>query len=218
MKDLTIVVPCYNEASRGDIRRLESNINHIISLLKKTKYDFEILLIDDHSKDNTKELIKGMEGRIKRVRCLFHEKNIGRGGTVSDGIRNCNSRIVGFIDIDLSTPPHYILPLVREIEKGSDLATAERIYRFDREILSVFHRYVLHKGYRYLVKKFFRTKLRDTETGCKFFNRERILPILEEIKDNGWFWDTEIMIRSYFKGYKIKEVPTLYHRGDRSTT
>lgn len=57
-----------------------------------------------------------------------------------------------------------------------------------------------------------KTNLKDTETGCKFFNRERILPILNEIKNEHWFWDTEVMIRPLLKGYKIVEIPTVYIR------
>jgi glycosyltransferase AglD len=218
MKDLTLVIPCYNEASRGNANRLESNIKKIISTLEKTKYDFEILLIDDCSQDNTKEVIKGIASRNTHLRYFFHEQNVGRGGTVSDGIKNSDSKVSGFIDIDLSTPPHYIPPLLEEIENGADIATAERIYRLDKQILTVFHRYILHKGYRFLVRNLFKTKLKDTETGCKFFNREKILPVLDEIKDTKWFWDTEVMVRSYFKGYKIKEIPTLFIRGDSHTT
>ena len=127
MKDLTIVVPCYNEASRGTIKRLEENVNKIALVLGKTKYDFDILLFDDCSNDNTLELIKKICEKNDKVKYLFHKKNIGRGGTVSDGIKDSNSKIVGFIDIDLSTSPHYILPLVIEIEKGADIATGENI-------------------------------------------------------------------------------------------
>ena len=74
------------------------------------------------------------------------------------------------------------------------------------------HRFVLHKGYAYLVRKLLKLGLKDTETGCKFFDRERILPLLKDIKDNYWFWDTEIMARAYYNGLKIREIPFYYER------
>jgi hypothetical protein len=52
--------------------------------------------------------------------------------------------------------------------------------------------------------------LHDTETGCKFFRRDRILPILGTIKDGRWFWDTEVLVRPYYQGYSIAEIPTLF--------
>ena len=59
----------------------------------------------------------------------------------------------------------------------------------------------------------------DTEAGCKFFNRERILPVLASCEDQGWFWDTEIMLRSRMAGLKI-EFPTVLfvRRPDKATT
>ena len=64
----------------------------------------------------------------------------------------------------------------------------------------------------FLVKLLLKLDLKDTETGCKFFNREKILPILEEIHDRHWFWDTEIMARAYIKGLKIIETPSIFIR------
>ena len=59
----------------------------------------------------------------------------------------------------------------------------------------------------------------DTEAGCKFFDRQKILPVLDEIEDHHWFWDTEIMVRTFYKGYRIYEMPTLFvrNRAVRST-
>ena len=50
----------------------------------------------------------------------------------------------------------------------------------------------------------------DTEAGFKFFNKKRIIPILKEAENKGWFWDTEIIVRSYYKKYKIKQIPALF--------
>jgi hypothetical protein len=60
--------------------------------------------------------------------------------------------------------------------------------------------------------------LQDTETGCKIFNRRRVLPILDDIKDIHWFWDTEVMARSLVAGLKIVEVPTIFVREGSFTT
>jgi hypothetical protein len=52
----------------------------------------------------------------------------------------------------------------------------------------------------------------DTEAGFKFFNREKILPVINEVQDNHWFWDTEIMVRAFYHGLKMNEVPILFIR------
>ena len=62
-------------------------------------------------------------------------------------------------------------------------------------------------------------KFKDTEAGYKFFNRKKILPILEKTKDKHWFFDTEIVARSYWSGLKIKEIPVLFiRRNDKAST
>jgi hypothetical protein len=97
------------------------------------------------------------------------------------------------------------------INSGADIATALRVYKLTLN-LNVLLRWFLHKGYKTLAHIILKTPLRDTETGFKFFKRSKILPLLNEIEDKHWFWDTEIMIRAYYKSMKIIEVPTIYLR------
>jgi len=94
------------------------------------------------------------------------------------------------------------------IENGADVATARRWYPWS---LRSIHRQILSKVYIQLVRRLLRVPLSDTETGCKFFKRDRILPILDEIRASHWFWDTEIMVRSSLHGLSILEIPALYH-------
>lgn len=60
------------------------------------------------------------------------------------------------------------------------------------------------------MKHLLKVNFHDTEVGFKFFNHQKILPILDEIEDSRWFWDTEIIVRSYYKWLKIKEYPALF--------
>ena len=61
-----------------------------------------------------------------------------------------------------------------------------------------------------MVKRFLNLGLKDTEAGLKFFNRKKILPVLDKTEDKRWFFDTEIVARSLWEGLKITEVPVLY--------
>ena len=80
-------------------------------------------------------------------------------------------------------------------------------------------RYFMSRGYSWLVRRLLDVPLHDTETGYKFFRRERLLPVLDEIEDHGWFWDTEFMVRALRKGLKIREIPGAYvRRADKTST
>ena len=62
------------------------------------------------------------------------------------------------------------------------------------------------------MRRMLQVHLRDTETGYKFFKRTKILPVLDQIIDQRWFWDTEIMARCYLQGFTIVEIPCLFVR------
>jgi glycosyltransferase AglD len=214
--ELSVVIACYNEKVV-----LWDSVSELIKVINGTRYynSYELIFVDDCSKDNTIDLILDLMGNFPQVKMTLirHEKNTGRGRTVTDGIEAANGRLVGFLDIDLETPAHYIPAALKELENGYDVVTAQRVYKMIHWTL--FYRQILSVGYHKLQHSVLHLPLRDTEVGFKFFRRERILPILKKCQDQGWFWDTEIMARSYFAGLKIKEIPSLFiKRYDKKST
>jgi glycosyltransferase involved in cell wall biosynthesis len=211
--DLSLVLPCYNEEVV-----LEDSVAQIIEVLDGTRYSYEMIFVDDCSTDQTRRLIDRVIERYpdRRVSRIFHEQNVGRGGTVADGIRVSKGDVAGFIDIDLEVHARYIPSCVNAVENGADVAVGRRVYKLNLWSLD---RYVMSAGYVWLMRKLLGVDLNDTETGYKFFKRERILPVLDEIEDQGWFWDTEVMVRSHYKQYQIVEIPCLFlRRFDKKST
>ena len=204
--ELSLTVPCYNESPK-----LERNLVRLKEVLNSLAYQSEIIIIDDASSNNSVEIISRFleANQADNIKFIKHEKNKGRGGTVNDGIKSARGKICGFVDIDFSTSPWYIPALVMEINNGADVAIGQRIYKLKFKVL---HRWILSKGYKFLVKLFLGADLGDTESGCKFFNRDKIIPILDLVRDEKWFWDTEIIARSRLAGLKIKELPTVFIR------
>ena len=208
--DLSIVLACYNE-----MEHINKSLYKLVEYLDNTNISYELILIDDCSTDGTVQEIPKLAKKYPKIKWYLHKKNIGRGGTIAEGIKVAKGKMVGFIDIDLETPPWYILPVYIQIKNGYDIALAQRIYKFNiRKIL----RFITSRGYNILVRKLLEVPFLDTESGFKFFNKKKILPILEEIKDKRWFWDTEVIVRSYYKGYKIKEIPTLFKTDPNKTS
>lgn len=202
--DISIIIPMYNE-----VKVLEDSVNKIISIMDITKFSYELILIDDKSTDETIDIARDLSRKWPNIRLFIHKENQGRGATVAEGIKVAYGQIAGFIDIDLSTSPIYIPLLAHRIKNGTEVATANRIYKFSFRVIL---RWVMSKGYNVLFRFSTGIQLKDTETGCKFFNRGKILPVLDEIKDKYWFWDTEVMALTYLKGFNIEEVPTIFER------
>ena len=178
---------------------------------------YEVIFVDDVSRDSTREIIASLAAAHPgTVRVLLHDTNKGRGQTVTDGFRMARGAIAGFLDVDLEVHARYIPSLVKAIERGADVATVRRIYAFQIRSLD---RYAMSRGYSFLVRRLLEVDLNDTETGYKFFRREKLLPVLDEIRDPGWFWDTEFMVRAARRGLAMAEVPGAYiRRFDKTST
>ncbi|MBI3932655.1 MAG: glycosyltransferase [Acidobacteria bacterium] len=209
---VTVVLACYNEAEI-----LEESFTQIRDTLIELGRPFEIIFVDDVSRDATREIICSLVERHRALdlRVILHDANEGRGATVTDGFRAARGDVAGYLDVDLEVHCRYIPSLVHAIEKGADVATIRRIYAFQ---MVSFDRYLMSRGYSFLLRKLLSVPLADTETGYKFFRRERLLPVLEEIRDPGWFWDTEFMVRSWRRGLRIEEIPGAYVRRYEKTS
>jgi len=174
--------------------------------------EYEIIFVDDASIDRTPEILRRLvrAESLSRFRAVFHGKNTGRGRAVSDGIREASGEMVGCIDIDMEVHPRYISACCDAIRQGAQVALGSRTFKFVAR--GLFRRF-LSWGYAVLVRALLPLgKPLDTESGCKFFLRESILPMLDEVEDPGWFWDTEMMMRCRLAGLSIASVPCLYIR------
>src|SRR5437667_1351111 len=210
---LSVVLACYNEEEI-----LASSFAEIHEELEGIGCPYEFVFVDDASRDRTRDLIREIVAAHPSVaiQVILRETNRGRGATVADGFRAARGEIAGFLDVDLEVHARYIPSLVRAIDKGADVATVRRIYAFQLRSLD---RYFMSRGYSYLVRRLLGTSLRDTETGYKFFRRQALLPLLDEVRDPGWFWDTEVMVRAERRGLRIAEIPGAYvRRFDKTST
>jgi glycosyltransferase involved in cell wall biosynthesis len=210
---LSLVLACYNEA-----QHLEQSFAEIRDTLEQARFRFEILFVDDVSRDQTREILARLVARHPQlaIRTILHDVNRGRGATVTDGFRAARGEITGYIDVDLEVHSRYIPSLVRAIDQGADVATLRRIYAFQ---LGSLDRYFMSRGYSFLVRRLLGVDFADTETGYKFFRRSTLLPLLDEIDDPGWFWDTEFMVRAARRGLKVVEIPGAYiRRADKTST
>lgn len=204
--DLSLILACYDEEGV-----LERSVDEILQALDALDLSSEVIFVDDASQDQTGAIIDRIlrDNPHRNFSKLTHSYNVGRGGTVADGIRAARGRFVGYIDVDLEIRPRSIQPCLLALEQGYDVATASRIYKIQLRSL---HRHIMSRGYNALMRWWLDVPLKDTETGCKFFRREKILPILDRVVDQRWFWDTEIMVHAHVAELCIIEIPALFER------
>lgn len=210
--DLSLVLPCYNEEEI-----FTESVAKISETLDASGLTYEVIFVEDKSRDATANLLHQVLKKNKQFRALFHTVNKGRGASVSDGMRVARGRVVGFIDIDCEVSPVYIPEMVTMIEHDkADVVLGNRIYRTG---ITRIHREILSAGYRWLADTMIGTGKMDTESGYKFFDRKKILPVLNTCNHTGWFWDTEIVIRAKQAGLRVMAIPVLFlRRTDKTST
>lgn len=210
--DVSLVLPCYNEHEI-----FNRSIKRIIDVLCQTDFTWEIILVEDKSIDNTVQLINKALKQYSRLNlsAYFHEFNQGRGQAVIDGFKRAQGKYVGFIDIDLETGEWYLPKFFSELEKGVEAVIACRVYDFSFWSLP---RYLATKTYILLRKFLLGLPYADTEGGYKFFRRSQIMPIISQVKNKGWFFDTELMARCNQKKLKTVEVPVAFVRNKNKTS
>ncbi len=210
--DLSLILACYNEATH-----FAKSLRQIVAVLERSIYSWEIIFVDDHSKDATPTLILQACRKDSRLHAQYHAVNTGRGRTVADGMHASRGRVVGFIDIDCEVSPVYIPQCVGSIIRNkADVVVGKRVYK--TRITSIF-REIFSVGYQWLAQRIVDTGGIDTEAGYKFFLRRRILPVLAKTKHPGWFWDTEIIVRARRAGLRVIEEPVLFlRREDKKST
>jgi glycosyltransferase involved in cell wall biosynthesis len=206
MINLSLIIACYNEKSH-----LENNFRKINWILSNLKVPYEIIFVEDFSDDGTRGVIRKIVKEFPDVDIvtIFHKENIGRGGSVAEGIKIAKGEIVGFLDVDLEVSEQYIPAFYWRIKEGYDMAIGKRSYEFTP---SKIIRFITSRGYAYLVKRLLKLPFQDTEAGYKFFNRRKILPVINMTHDKKWFWDTEIVVRSLKSKLKIAEIPIIFVR------
>ena len=209
--EITAIIPVFN-----DRPSLEIALGISVETLSVITPDFEILVAEDGSTDGSTEYVREYEKRDRRVRLLHSDERQGRGRALNRAIKEARGSIVCYYDVDLATDMRHLPDLISAVRNGSDISTGSRLLP-QSDIVRSGDREIASRGYNLLVRMILQSSLYDHQCGFKAFNRDRILPLLPEIRSNHWFWDTEILVRSQRRGYRISELPVRWRAGKGTT-
>jgi dolichol-phosphate mannosyltransferase len=214
VRDLSLIVPCYNEAGY-----LEESVLKIERILSNSHLKAEIVFVDDMSEDGTREIVDRLVAENSNYSKVFHTRNLGRGKAVQSGVEVSKGEIVGFVDIDLEVSAEYIPEVVRIAQQSeADVVTGCRRIVFSWSLYPLL-RLVLSYGYRWLYQLVLSIPIKDPETGFKFFKKNALKKVLVYAQNPGWFWDTEVMAYTYLLGLKLIEHPVVFlRRNDKKSS
>lgn len=209
-KDLSIIIPAYNEENRI-IKSLEKAITY----LENHNYNFEIIVVDDGSSDNTTKVLTNYH---PKVTVLSLNKNLGKGAAVRKGMLQAIGNVKLFSDADFSTPIYEITKLLDKIQSGADICIGSRA--IDRKMVKEhqpFYREFMGKTYNKIVQLLVFKGITDTQCGFKAFTKKASEIIFPNAKINGFSFDVELLFLAHKFGLKVEQVPVEWYNDKRST-
>jgi dolichyl-phosphate beta-glucosyltransferase len=204
---LSIVIPAYQEE-----QRLPRYLGEVQRHLADKRYLWEIIVVDDGSTDNTMNIVLAEQAKDSHIKAIRLEQNSGKGSAVMRGIQEARGRYIIFSDADGSTPAQEIDKLLPVLESGSEVAVGSRILKapeLERNRRAL--RQLLGMVFYRLVNFFAVPGVGDTQCGFKGFRQDVARHLFNNLTEQGWAFDVEVLYRAQLLGYAITEVPIQWH-------
>lgn len=209
-----IVVPVYNEE-----KELEKNITKLSDFCSENlkNYDWNITIADNASTDNTPLIAASIEKKNHRI-SNFRLEQKGRGRAVKQVWVESGKDLCVYMDLDLSTDLVHLPKLLSVLQSGFDIAIGSRLAFGARVEGRTFIREITSRTLNFFFIQFlFHTHFTDAQCGFKGVTKKIVERVIPHIKDNGWFFDGELLITSEKAGYKIYEIPVHWMDNPGST-
>jgi len=203
MKKLSIVVPAYNEG-----KRIEKTLREMSAFLQKQAFTYEILVVNDGSKDNTAEVVSGLSAQIANLKLIDNKENHGKGWVVKQGMLEATGDIRLFMDADNSTKVDEITKFLPYFEQGYDLVIGSR--RISGAVIAVhqpWFRDLQGSIFRLIVHILVPLGVTDSQCGFKAFTDKAAKAIFSKQRIFRWAFDVEILALARKMKFKIKETP-----------
>jgi glycosyltransferase involved in cell wall biosynthesis len=199
---IEIVVPVFNEEAT-----LERNVELLLDYMRREfPFRFSIVVADNASTDTTPLITSMLAAQHDEVAALRLESK-GRGLALRSAWLASGADVLSYMDVDLSTNLESFLPLVAPILSGhSELAIGTRLARHAHVRRRV-KREVLSRGYNGLIHAAFGAFFSDAQCGFKAIRADVARSLVPRIHDDGWFFDTELLLLAERLGLRVHEVP-----------
>ena len=198
---VTVVIPCYNE---------KTTILKVVEMVKASPVDVqEIVIVDDGSKDGTRDILRDVVSADPVCRVIYHEKNLGKGGALATGFKAATGDIVIIQDADLEYDPADYPRLVKPIEDGkADVVFGSRFMGGDAHRVVYFWHMMGNRFLTLASNMFTNLNLTDMETCYKVFRREILANV--EIRERRFGIEPEITAKIANMHCRIYEVGISY--------
>jgi len=206
-KSISFVLPAYNEEAN-----IEKAVRSMVEVAQRLELeDYEVIAVNDGSRDKTGEIIDRLAKENSRVRAIHHPTNLGYAEALKNGFTSARCKLVFYTDSDLQFDVNEIKNLLPAIE-DYDIVCGFRIYRYDP-----LSRLILAWGYNLVARIIFGIRVRDIDCAFKLFRKE-VFDVIR-IRSKKFFVDTEILAKARHHGFRMTEIGVRHYprAGGQST-
>ena len=199
--DLSVVVPCYNEAPR-----LRPTLERLQLHLDDVGRPYEVIFVDDGSKDGTLPCLREAASSWPQAQVVALGVNAGKGRAVASGVRVSRGDVVLYSDADLSTPIEELDKLERALRRGADVAFGSRSAAGGNPVARQLHRRIMGRLFNLVVRALLLPGFGDTQCGFKALRGEVARELFADLVTDGFAFDVEILWRAQCAGFHLEEV------------
>jgi dolichyl-phosphate beta-glucosyltransferase len=205
----SIIIPAYNEGAR-----VGATLEKVLAYVAERGWSAEVIAVNDGSRDNTAEIIRGHAAANPRLRLLENPGNRGKGYSVRNGMLHAQGQILLFSDADLSSPIEEAEKLLAALNQGADIAIGSRWLRSDLQTQrQPLYRQLFGRVFNLMLRITLGLRFKDTQCGFKAFTRRAATTIFPLQKIERWGFDPELLYLAKEFKFRVVEVPVAWaHR------
>ncbi len=205
---LSVIIPAYNEE-----KRISATLLDIDRYLSVQNYSYEIIVVNDGSKDKTVKVVEGLKKLIKNLKIIDNKENHGKGFVVKQGMLEATGQYRLFMDADNSTTINHLENFWPYFKEGYDIVIGSiEVKGAKIEENAAFYRRFLGKLSKYLIRAIAGIwEIKDSQRGFKCFTADAAEKVFNQQKIMRFGFDIEVLALAKKMGFKIKEVPVNWH-------
>lgn len=208
---LSVIIPAYNEE-----RRIGKTLAAIREFLDKQGYSYEVVVVDDGSRDTTRDVVKIIAEGWPQLQLISNRQNQGKGSVVKQGMLNAKGHYILFTDADNATPIKQVDKLLKYINDCPIVIGSRHCPGAKIHIPQAPHRKLLSRASNLLIRILAVPGIWDTQCGFKLFERNAGQNIFANVRLKRFGFDFEALVIARHLGYKFKEVGIEWYNDEES--
>jgi dolichol-phosphate mannosyltransferase len=201
---ISLIIPAYNEEAS-----IEKTVNEISSLLEEEKIPYEILVVNDNSRDNTEAILKELSEKYPSLRYVNNQPPNGIGLAIQKGLQHYSGDAAAIVMADGSDSPADIVQYYRSLQEGYECVMGSRFIKEGKVINYPKHKLILNRFANWFIKILFNLDYNDVTNAFKCYRKE-VIDGIKPILSHHFNITVELPLKAIVRGYSFKIVPIVW--------